>query len=41
MEYIADILNWFGGLPGPVMMFLLFTVINLVLGLGIGKSIKS
>lgn len=41
MEYIADILNWFGGLPGPVMMFLLFTVINLILGLGIGKSIKS
>lgn len=41
MHYIVDAINWFGSLPGPVMMFLLFTVINLLLRLGVGKSIKS
>lgn len=41
MSYIIDALNWFGKLPGPVMMFLLFFVINLVLRIGVGKSLKA
>ncbi|HPX32390.1 MAG TPA: PTS transporter subunit IIC [Erysipelotrichaceae bacterium] len=41
MKILADAINWFGSLPGPVMMFLLFLVINLVLGVGIQKSIKA
>ncbi len=41
MNYIVDFLNWFGNLPGPVMMFLLFLVINLALRISIGKSIKA
>lgn len=41
MNMIIDALNWFGKLPSPVMMFLLFLVINLILRIGIGKSIKA
>ncbi len=41
MNIIVNALNWFGNLPGPVMMFLLFLVINLILRIGIGKSIKA
>ena len=41
MNYIVDALNWFGNLPSPVMMFLLFLVINLCLRISIGKSIKA
>lgn len=41
MDIIVDALNWFGKLSGPVMMFLLFLFINLILRIGIGKSIKA
>ena len=41
MNYIVDFLNWFGSLPGPVMMFLLFTVINLLLRIKPGIAVKS
>lgn len=41
MNVIVDALNWFGKLPGPVMMFLMFLVINLILRIGVGKSIKA
>lgn len=41
MDIIVDALNWFGKLSGPVMMFLLFLVINLILRIGIGKSVKA
>lgn len=41
MNMIIDVLNWFGKLSGPVMMFLLFLFINLILRIGIGKSIKA
>ncbi|MCI8745988.1 MAG: hypothetical protein HFI25_09980, partial [Lachnospiraceae bacterium] len=41
MNMVVNALNWFGKLPGPVMMFLLFLVINLILRIGIGKSVKA
>lgn len=41
MDMIVDALNWFGKLSGPVMMFLLFLLINLILRIGVGKSIKA
>lgn len=41
MNVIVDALNWFGKLSGPVMMFLMFLAINLVLRIGIGKSIRA
>lgn len=41
MDFIVDALNWFGKLPGPVMMFLMFFVFNLLLRIPINKSIRS
>lgn len=41
MEFIVNALNWFGNLPGPVMMFILFLVINLILRIPVGKAIRS
>ena len=41
MSVIVNAINWFGALPGPVMMFLIFLVINLLLRIGVGKSIKA
>ena len=41
MSYIVEALNWFGTLPSPVMMFLIFLTLNLMLRIGISKSIKS
>lgn len=41
MDFIVNALNWFGKLPGPVMMFLMFLVINLLLRISFGKSIKA
>lgn len=40
MDIIINAINWFAGLPGPVMMFLLFSVINLCLRIPVGKAIK-
>lgn len=41
MSYIAEVLNWFGKLPGPVMMFLIFLVFNLILRIKPGKAIRA
>lgn len=41
MNIFVDALNWFGKLPGPVMMFLMFLIINIILRIGIGKSVKA
>lgn len=41
MEYIVNAINWFGNLPGPVMMFLIFLVINLLLKIKPGKAIRA
>ena len=41
MNIIVEALNWFGKLPGPVMMFLLFLGINLLLRIKPGKAIRA
>lgn len=41
MNYIVDALNWFGKLPGPVMMFLVFLVLNLILRIKPSKAIRA
>lgn len=41
MDYIVSALNWFGQLPGPVMMFLMFLVFNLLLRIPLGKSLRA
>ncbi len=40
MNYIVDAINWFGSLPGPVMMFIMFTVINLLLRISPSKALR-
>ena len=37
MSVIVNAINWFGALPGPVMMFLIFLVISVAVSL-INKS---
>jgi len=41
MNVIINAINWFGALPGPVMMFIIFFVVNLILGIKPGKSLRA
>lgn len=41
MNVIINAFNWFGKLPGPVMMFIIFLVLNLIIRISPGKAIRS
>ena len=41
MNPIVEGLNWLGNLPGPVMMFVIFFVINLLLRIPLTKAFRS
>lgn len=41
MNVIVNAFNWFGKLPGPVMMFIIFLVLNLIIRISPGKAVRS